>query len=314
VLIQHIIMGITAGIMAQSLVDLLSEAEVNIIYSYWLSLGALIAIMAKNLLASPVPLVSRVHGFDLYAERNNPPLCPYQPFMMSATDKIITISDDGYQYLSNKYPSATSKLMVSRLGVSMWKRSEPSNDGILRLVSCSFLTPVKRVHLIAEALSLMTIPVEWVHIGDGPERYSIESVINEYTNNNIKVRLLGEMGNNKVLDYYENNRIDLFINVSSSEGIPVSIMEAMSRGIPVIAPQVGGIPEIINSHDGDGFLMPSDITPEVIVHYLKKYLKLDYSQRLAMRDAAYTVWHENYNADQNYSQFASDLLSMCSPL
>jgi len=45
---------------------------------------------------------------------------------------------------------------------------------------------------------------------------------------------------NDVLNYYASNPVDVFINTSSSEGLPVSIMEAMSFGIPVIATNVGG--------------------------------------------------------------------------
>ena len=48
-----------------------------------------------------------------------------------------------------------------------------------------------------------------------------------------------------MLDYYKNNIIDIFINLSASEGIPVSIMDAISFGIPCIATNVGGTGEIV---------------------------------------------------------------------
>ena len=94
------------------------------------------------------------------------------------------------------------------------------------------------------------IPIHWVHIGDGPERVNIEALISQINNPKIKVLLLGQLPNEEVLHYYETHPVDLFINVSSFEGIPVSIMEAMSRGIPVAATPVGGIPEIVNQDNG----------------------------------------------------------------
>ena len=48
--------------------------------------------------------------------------------------------------------------------------------------------------------------------------------------------------------------VDLFLTVSANEGIPVSIMEAQSFGIPVIATDVGGISEIVNNVNGSYFL------------------------------------------------------------
>ena len=46
------------------------------------------------------------------------------------------------------------------------------------------------------------------------------------------------------------NKMNLFINLSDSEGIPVTIMDAFSVGIPVIARDVGGISEIVSNQNG----------------------------------------------------------------
>ena len=56
--------------------------------------------------------------------------------------------------------------------------------------------------------------------------------------------------NEEVMEYYKNNLVDLFVNMSESEGLPVSMMEAMSFGVPVIAPDVGGIKEIVDENSG----------------------------------------------------------------
>ncbi len=46
--------------------------------------------------------------------------------------------------------------------------------------------------------------------------------------------------------FFKENSVDLFINASITEGTPVSIMEAISCGIPIIATDVGGNPEIVS--------------------------------------------------------------------
>lgn len=50
---------------------------------------------------------------------------------------------------------------------------------------------------------------------------------------------MGYIANKDLLDWYKTNKPSIFINVSSSEGVPVSIMESMSCGIPTIATDVG---------------------------------------------------------------------------
>lgn len=54
------------------------------------------------------------------------------------------------------------------------------------------------------------------------------------------VELTVLLGNQLVYDFYRNNDVDVFVNLSESEGIPVSIIETISFGVPVVATDVGG--------------------------------------------------------------------------
>ena len=67
---------------------------------------------------------------------------------------------------------------------------------------------------------------------------------------------MGHYPNEELLRYYGSNHVDLFINTSSTEGVPVSIMEAQSFGIPVIATDTGGVKEVVT--EGTGSLLPVD--------------------------------------------------------
>ena len=99
---------------------------------------------------------------------------------------------------------------------------------------------------------------------------------------------------------------DLFINVSSSEGIPVSIMEAMSFGIPVIATDAGGTNEIVK--DGyNGYLLPVNIEAEEIASAIKKFILLPDAQKSELSKNATTTWKEQYNAELNYNTFIESL-------
>ena len=80
---------------------------------------------------------------------------------------------------------------------------------------------------------------------------------------------MGAIQNVEVYKYYNEHCADLFINVSSSEGLPVSIMEAISFGIPVIATDVGGTGEIVKNGIS-GFLINRDFET---VELAKKIMK-----------------------------------------
>ena len=66
------------------------------------------------------------------------------------------------------------------------------------------------------------------------ERGRLEESI-EKLHGNIKVDLMGNLPHEKVMSFYKDYAVNLFVNVSKSEGLPVSIMEAVSFGIPVRA-------------------------------------------------------------------------------
>jgi len=102
---------------------------------------------------------------------------------------------------------------------------------------------------IAKIVSKKSKNVRFVLAGDGSERDKLESIIERYGLQK-SFTLIGHTEN---MDYFYKD-LDLYINTSIHEGIPMSILEAMSYGLPVIAPEVGGIGEIID--DGvEGYLI-----------------------------------------------------------
>jgi glycosyltransferase involved in cell wall biosynthesis len=119
---------------------------------------------------------------------------------------------------------------------------------------------------------------------------------------------LGYLSNEKVLDVYFQYDVDFFINLSDSEGIPVSIMEAMSIGIPVIARDVGGTREIVNPTNGLILKEPLEENfDEKIIEFMKYRLdNIEYYKQLS--NNCLKIWEDKYNLEKNNEMFIKKIL------
>ncbi len=274
-----------------------------VFYSYWLKSGAhaLCLLNYGNSIK-----ISRAHGSDLYEEKSKYCFLPLLKFTADRLNAIFFISEDGREYFKKKTVSNDSNLFVSRLGViAPYKYKEIINKGIFTIVSCSNLIRLKRVDLIIEALSLMEPEkeVKWIHIGDGMLRNNLERTAIDLLGKKpmISFEFRGQIPNNEVLEFYSRNMVNLFINTSSTEGVPVSIMEAQSYGIPVIATDVGGVHEIIS--EKTGFLLPVDFSAQYLAEKINVFLTMDPATENVYRKNCFVNWNDNFNAPSNYQDF-----------
>lgn len=110
----------------------------------------------------------------------------------------------------------------------------------------------------------------------------------------------GRVDNSEVQQFYSENKIDCFITTSSTEGLPVSIMEAMSYEIPIVATDVGGIRELI---DGNGVLLSSNPTIEEISDAIETIV-VDCEKAGKMSERSGDIWDNFFNAENNAKKFA----------
>src|SRR5690606_34587560 len=150
---------------------------------------------------------------------------------------------------SSRFRLPSQKMEVARLGLPYAHPMSPVDGSVLHLVSCSAVIELKRIHLIAEILSHITVPVKWTHFGDGPLMNEVKQKVGSLKLSKF-CEFKGYVPNGEFLSYLQSTAISLVINVSESEGIPVSLMEAISFGIPVAGPDVCGVPELVTKDTG----------------------------------------------------------------
>ncbi|MBU7577264.1 MAG: glycosyltransferase [Flavihumibacter sp.] len=282
-----------------------SDEHPYICYSYWFyNWATTLGILRKQGVIKQ--FISRSHANDLYEYVGAYKWIPHRRFQMQQVAHVFTISRYGAAYLKERYPTHTNKISHHYLGTVNQPAGPPSDkQNYIHIISCSNLAPVKRVHLIPEILSHMQSPFIWTHIGSGKEQDVLNQKIAEFLPWQT-VHLLGYKDNREVQAFYRENPIDLFLNVSSSEGVPVSIMEAISAGIPVIATSVGGTAEVVNTDFG--CLLDKDFDPRQAAAELDKYYQLKQKGLLQpLKIKARQYWEQHFNAADNYRQFANSL-------
>lgn len=280
-----------------------------IYYSYW-GRDIIEALVFEPKLKQNIK-VSRFHGYDLYPERHAGNYLPYQEQILKHIDLALPCSTDGALHLQKLFPKANSTIEVARLGTISMGINPSSEREVFKILSCSSVIPLKRVHLIAKAIKNADIKIEWTHIGDGPEMPQLKKIISDtLTNPNISINLLGWRKPKEILGLYSSQPFHLFINVSEYEGVPVSIMEALASGIPILAPNVGGISEIIDEKVGT--LLKRDFDEDTLWQSIKFYKELPENQYNSFRAQSYIRYNERCNAKENAISLAHRLLSLLS--
>lgn len=269
------------------------------VYSFWFHDTALIACWLKQKYSCQ-SAIARAHRYDLYHDRTRCNYLPCRYYQLSCLDTVIPCSEDGTLYLKKTYPAFTEKIRTGYLGTCWLPDMSSENRGAsFKIVSCSAVTDVKRVSLLAKALMLLDargFEIEWAHYGDGPKLAEVKEIAKHF--NKISSCFVGNIANKQLLREYRENHFDLFINVSASEGLPISIMEASGHGIPVLATDVGGTHEIVS--DGfNGMLIPEQSSAEDIAASILQFLNMNDEDYSLMRAAARKQWKTKFQTNCN---------------
>lgn len=279
------------------------------VYSYWIN-GLILKVSDMLPRRNIVKKIARAHRYDLYDEIRNAGYIPLKVKIIDELDRLYLISKDGLEYVREKHKENSHKYILSYLGTRDYGVGPDREDReVLKLVSCSSMIGVKRVEKIIGALSYVNdVKLEWTHFGDGQDFVSTKELAKKVlgSKENVKYNFFGHIENAKLMEYYRENRVDLFINTSKHEGLPVSIMEAMSFGIPIIATDVGSTRETIEEGK-NGYLLPEDFADKDFAELITKYGKMDREKKEMFSKVSREIWQNKFCAKENYSGFMKGL-------
>ena len=273
----------------------------TIFYSFWFDNWATsLAILKKSKKIND--FFTLAHGYDLYEYRT--PVTKkiaYRWFQLKYVSKVFSVSKMGENYLKEKYPKYSQKISTVYLQTS-YSGSNPFNSKEFILVTCANFSSVKRIDLIPKILERVTFPVKWIYIGyldyrdDKVSRFLNEVDQLKNANPLITIEIRGSLTNEEVLAFYKEQTVSALLSVSESEGLPYSMIEAISFGIPIISTNVGGCSEIVN--DNTGILIDANFTYQEAADSIASFLNSE-KHTAAFRKGVVTFWENNFSENKN---------------
>ncbi len=168
-------------------------------------------------------------------------------------DEVVWISQNGKRVFLNNHPEYAAKTSAVVNGITDMDHADvpPSTGHKYRLVTTGTVCERKGQYIIVEAMHRMNPEVlKDTHLtvmGIGADYNRLQALRDEYGLQD-HITLLGNVPNAEVQQHLCAENI--FILMSRNEGLPISILEAMRAGLPVISTKVDGIPEQVDERNG----------------------------------------------------------------
>ncbi len=266
---------VLSGIMKS--IKVIVKYKVDIIHAYWVVPGGLIAAAAGFFTGKPV--VATAAGSDLNIASKNKIYRLLIRLTLKGLDRLIAVSalmkriavslglcekkavvfpgpvGIDFDLYTGSFPQID--LLSASFNNAGWnevqdgmcnKNRNGSHNETVKLLYVGNLTPPKRVDTLIFAMKIVAEHVgnaNLIIVGEGEKRCELEK-LSKKLGIGDKVIFKGAAPHDEIPWYMR--CADIFVHCSESEGLPVAIMEAMASGLPVIASEVGGIPELISDN------------------------------------------------------------------
>ena len=294
-------------IKAKKIDSLIKGKGLNtIIYAYWADNLATTACILKKEYLPKCKVITRGHGFEIFEEQTKNGVIPFRIFQLNFLDRLFADSKRGMMHLNKVHPKFNSVIGYSYVGTKDLGESLFDPDKTFSIVTCSFVRDVKRLYLMADILKHIKFNLIWHILGDGDDMERVKRE-NSKLPTNIQVVYHGLLDNIAILNFYKNTHINLFASLSYSEGLPVTMMEAQSFGLPIMSTDVGGCNEICKEETG--FLIEKDFSGNVVAEKITEF-KNSQKNTKTFRLHCREYWEKNFNAKTNYTEFSKLIVSL----
>ena len=263
-------------VLTSKLVDVVKFERLDLLHVHYAIPHASAAYMAQQILKDQgveIPFVTTLHGTDITLVGKDPSFEPVINFSINKSNRVTAVSENLKKEtfelfdIKNNIEVIPNFICLKEYKLDnndyYKKRFAPNNEKVICHISN--FRKVKRIEDVIIAFEGISkeMDVKLLLVGDGPERARLEQ-ISRNSKFSKNIFFLGSLKSTKEVL----NISDLFILPSSKESFGLSALEAMACGVPVIASDSGGIPEVI-SHGESGLLNSVGDTYQMTKNALK---------------------------------------------
>jgi N-acetyl-alpha-D-glucosaminyl L-malate synthase BshA len=247
--------------LATKLAELAEAAGLDIIHAHYAVPHAASAYLAKQIAHSPrLKTITTLHGTDITLVGADPSFRRVVKFAIEKSDGVTAVSRYLRERTVEEFGIRRDIRIIPNF-IQAARREQPRDScsreayapgGEKILMHASNFRPVKRIGDVVRIFAKVRerIPAKLLLIGDGPERIFIQQLARELKLGG-DVHFLGEQDQLEPLFFCA----DVFLLPSEQESFGLTALEAMNCGVPVIATDIGGLPEVI-LHGETGYLSP----------------------------------------------------------
>ena len=235
------------------LMSIIRKKKIDLVHAHYIMPPGLIAVICGMILG--VKTAVTIHGSDILVLARKPLIKSVIKYVLNKSDYVFVVSNSiKDKVLKLDIKDIENKLKVTYNAVDIQKFRPDQESNFKEEMKIDPLKPVilfignlvwqKGVEYLIRAKEFLNEDAEIVIVGDGPLFSELKGIV-EFEN--IKgIKFTGARNDiEKIM-----SSADIFVLPSLSEGRPTVILEAMASGKPVIATNVGGIPEIVNDQIG----------------------------------------------------------------
>ena len=232
------------------LIRMVHHYNIDIVHAHFLLPPGLIGVVVGKVTGKKTAVTA--HGSDLLIQADKPILRPLIKFVLKNTDYVIVVNNT-LKYKALEMGVDSKKVHVTANAVNTVKFN-PQNKDLPSDIQLNHDKPVilfvgnlvfqKGVKYLLEAKKLMKCDSELLIVGDGPLRHELEKKVEDEAIGDV-LFIGARRDVDKIMPF-----ADLFVLPSVSEGFPITILEALASGLPVVATNAGGIKEVMDESVG----------------------------------------------------------------
>lgn len=287
--------------LATKIVHVARDHRLDIVHAHYAVPHATAACLARQVLASRYPdvtprVVTTLHGTDITLLGADPSYSEIVAFGIEQSDGVTAVSESLARDTRRELRvSCDVRVIPNFIDCDVYRRQDarelrqrlaPASEAVL--IHVSNFRAVKRVQAVVQVFARVrqVVPARLVMVGDGPDA-------------GAAARLARELGVSAFVDFIGEQEAvipllsaaDVFLLPSAQESFGLAALEAMACGLPVVASNAGGLPELIE-HGVTGYLHAGDDLDGMASSAIELLSERETWQRVS--DAASTIAHTRY--------------------